>query len=121
MSKQKQSTVKAHVLEAFEAHFGEVDGDPLEMDPNDFDLDPVPFYEGLSELFDVDFDEDNDNFGGFGGTIAETIAFIVKHWDGKTLNTADDDDMDDDDDDEDDEDDDDVEDEEVEDRGEDNE
>jgi hypothetical protein len=55
----------------------------LETDPNGFDLDPGPFYEQLEWTFGVESDPDAFYFGGFGGTVAKTIAFINKSWDGK--------------------------------------
>jgi hypothetical protein len=84
MAKQsKRARVKELVLEMFEAHYpGDLD-DPLEIDPNDFDLDPCPFYETLSSTFGVPFDDEESNFGGFGGTLGETIAYIAARWDGE--------------------------------------
>jgi hypothetical protein len=34
----------------------------------------------------VEQDEDNDYFGGYGGTVAQTIEFLAERWDGKTNN-----------------------------------
>ncbi len=50
----------------------------LATDPNGFDADPGPFYEQLGDDLGVATDPDNDYFGGFGGTVAKTIAFIDK-------------------------------------------
>lgn len=59
----------------------------LATDPNDFDVDPGPFYEYLEERFGVSQDPAQSYFGGFGGTIADAIAFITPRWDG-TLHTV---------------------------------
>jgi hypothetical protein len=58
----------------------------LALDPNDIDeMDPAMFYELIGERYGVQADDDNnDNFGGFGGTIAKLIDFVAKHWDGTT-------------------------------------
>jgi CBS domain containing-hemolysin-like protein len=56
----------------------------LATDPNDFDVDPSMFYETLQERLGVAYDEDNDDFGGYGGTVAQTITFLAARWDGKT-------------------------------------
>ena len=61
----------------------ETDEQILATDPNDYDVDPGPFYETLQERFGVANDETNDYFGGFGGKVETTIAFVTKHWDGK--------------------------------------
>ncbi len=50
----------------------------LDTDPNGFDLDPGPFYEQLQEMFNVADDPDSQYFGGFGGKVSQTIAFIDK-------------------------------------------
>ena len=39
-------------------------------------------------MFAVPYDDDNDYFGGYGGPVKQTIAFIAKNWDGKTLNAV---------------------------------
>jgi hypothetical protein len=58
------------------------DDELLATDPNDFDADPSIFYETLVARFGVPYDEEHDYFGGYGGTIADTIAFITPRWDG---------------------------------------
>lgn len=91
MAHKNAPAVKKEVLGLFEDMYGDDaagGGDVLAVDPNDFDLDPGPFYEMLSERFAVPFDDDNDYFGGFGGTLQHTIDFIASRWDGKTLNEA---------------------------------
>ena len=61
----------------------ESDEEILEIDPNDFDVDPGPFYETMADRFKLADDPNNDYFGGFGGKIATTIANIAKRWNGK--------------------------------------
>ena len=80
---EKRKEVEKIVLDTFDGFSGGSVEDPLTTDPNDFDLDPVPFYEELSEMFGVPFDDTNDYFGGYGGTIEHTIGFIAERWDGK--------------------------------------
>jgi hypothetical protein len=61
------------------------DAELLALDPNDIDeMDPSIFYELLTEKYGVQADPDNDYFGGFGGTIAKTIAFVESKWNGAT-------------------------------------
>ena len=84
----KEEIVKNHVLELFEGIYGEEVEDVLATDPNDFDLDPSMFYELLQEMFGVEYDDDNDYFGGFGGSVQDTINFIASRWDGETLNAV---------------------------------
>jgi hypothetical protein len=80
------AVVKEHVLDIFEGMYGEDATEAtLRVDPSDRDVDPGPFYETLSQLFNVPFDEDLEQFGGFGGTLKQTIEFIASRWDGKTL------------------------------------
>ena len=58
----------------------------LAFDPNDIDeLDPSMLYEILSERYAVEFDDENDLFGGFGGKVSHTIEFIAGRWDGTTM------------------------------------
>jgi len=88
--KQKTAKVRTDVL-AIVAHIyrdkQRTEAQILAFDPNDIDaLDPAMLYEILVERYGVEFDEDDDNFGGFGGTIAKTIEFIAARWDGETLN-----------------------------------
>jgi hypothetical protein len=86
MPHEHLAIVKQHVLDLFEGLYGEDATEAtLKLDPNDLDLDPVPFYELLSERFNVPFDPDLEQFGGFGGTLAQTIEFIAARWDGTTL------------------------------------
>ncbi len=61
----------------------ETDETILETDPNDFDMDPSPFYETVEERFGVPQDPDNEYFGGYGGPIRDLIAFLTPRWDGK--------------------------------------
>ncbi len=61
----------------------ETDETILETDPNDFDMDPSPFYESVEERFGVPQDPDNEYFGGYGGPIRDLIAFLTPRWDGK--------------------------------------
>ena len=94
-------SAKQIVLEQFQMFYPDdwTEAKILETDPNDFDVDPCPFYETLQGMFGVKDDPDNDDFGGWGGTIADTIAFVEKHWDGKLREaeaSGDDDDDDDD-------------------------
>ena len=81
--KTERARVEKLVLELFQEHYPGEHDRPLEIDPNDFDLDPVPFYEALSSTFGVPFDEQKSNFGGFGGTLRDTIDHIASRWDGK--------------------------------------
>ena len=60
----------------------------LATDPNDYDVDPSPFYETLQERFGVEHDENNEYFGGYGGKVETTIAFLTKRWDGKLRETS---------------------------------
>lgn len=77
----------AAVLDAFRASFpsdeDETDEQILDIDPNDFDMDPSPFYEYLEARFGVPQDEDEDYFGGYGGSVRDTVAFLTPRWDGK--------------------------------------
>ena len=66
----------------------ETDEKILSTDPNDYDMDPGPFYETLQERFGVASDDNNEYFGGFGGKVETTIAFLTKHWDGKLQQTS---------------------------------
>ena len=66
----------------------ETDEKILATDPNDYDVDPGPFYETLQERFGVEHDENNEYFGGYGGKVESTIAFLTKHWDGKLRETS---------------------------------
>lgn len=61
----------------------ETDAKILATDPNEYDLDPSPFYEYLEEKFAVEQDANNEYFGGYGGKIESTIAFLASRWDGK--------------------------------------
>jgi hypothetical protein len=78
--------VKKELLWLYAACFGSQAGETEEQilatDPNDFDVDPAGFYEWLPDKFGVPFDDKLDYFGGFGGTIADTIAFITLRWNG---------------------------------------
>jgi len=68
----------------------------LAFDPDDLDeQDPAKLYTVLGERYGVEPDERDDNHGGFGGTIANTVDYIAKHWDGRTLNDVELDDDDD--------------------------
>jgi hypothetical protein len=82
----KRALMQEMVLELWAEIYGDdmSTEEILETDPNDFDLDPSIFYESLQERFDVPFDDDNDAFGGYGGSVADTITFLTKHWDGET-------------------------------------
>ena len=51
----------------------------LAFDPNDFDVDPSPFYEALEETFKVE-DPSKHAFAGYGGTLKQTIDFIAARW-----------------------------------------
>jgi hypothetical protein len=77
--------VKGHVLALFRSFYPGEDTDEqiLATDPNDFDVDPGPFYEALSARFGLGDDPEQDYFGGFGGRIEHTIAVVTKRWDGK--------------------------------------
>jgi hypothetical protein len=61
----------------------ESDEEILDIDPNDFDMDPSMFYEMLEERLGVPQDPDNEYFGGYGGPIRDLIAFLTPRWDGK--------------------------------------
>ena len=76
---------KTAVLRAFRMIYGKEESEAkvLAIDPNDFDLDPSMFYEMLQDGFGVPPDPSNDYFGGYGGTVADTIAFLAARWDGK--------------------------------------
>jgi hypothetical protein len=79
--------VKAKVLEIVRHIYGDQGDDAklVAFDPNDVDApDPAMLYELLGEVFAVEADGE-ESFGGFGGTVAETIAFIASRWDGKTV------------------------------------
>ena len=61
----------------------------LRFDPNDVDeMDPSVFYEMIQQRYGVEPDPNNDNFGGFGGTIESLIRFVESRWDGKTNNAT---------------------------------
>jgi hypothetical protein len=77
--------VRATILDVFRMFYpgDESDAAILAIDPNGYDLDPGPFYDMLGERFGLGNDPDNNYFGGFGGTIATTIANVSKRWDGK--------------------------------------
>jgi hypothetical protein len=77
-----RETVLVMFRSFFPANPPESDAQILETDPNDFDMDPSPFYETLQARFGLGNDPDNDYFGGFGGKIETTIANITKRWDG---------------------------------------
>jgi glyoxylase-like metal-dependent hydrolase (beta-lactamase superfamily II) len=81
-----KARVQEIVLEEWEGIYGDdmSEAEILKTDPNDFDMDPSMFYEVLQERLEVDYDEDNDYFGGYGGTVAKTIEFLAERWDGKT-------------------------------------
>ena len=84
----RKAQVQKLVLELWEDIYGddmEV-AEILETDPNDFDLDPSMFYELLQEKLGVPYDDEDDYFGGYGGTVAKTIAFLAERWDGETNN-----------------------------------
>ena len=86
MESKHFALVKERVLALFEDMYGDEAGVvTLAIDPTDFDLDPGPFYERLSETFDVPFDDERAPFGGFGGSLGHTIEHIAARWDGKTL------------------------------------
>jgi len=80
--------VEAIVLELWSGIYGDdMERDEiLKTDPNDFDLDPSMFYELLQERLGVPYDDDNDYFGGYGGSVASTIKFLADNWDGETDN-----------------------------------
>ena len=59
------------------------DAQVLEEDPNSYDRDPSEFYEVLQARFAVPPDESNDDFGGYGGSVRDTIAFLLPRWDGE--------------------------------------
>ncbi len=78
-----QTEILAMARELYGAN--RTDEELLAFDPNDVDaMDPSMFYELLGEKYGVAADPDNDYFGGFGGTIAKTIAFVEARWDGTT-------------------------------------
>ncbi len=59
----------------------------LAFDPEDLDeRNPSDLYTMLADRYGVEPDERDENHGGFGGTIANTIDYLAKHWDGRTLN-----------------------------------
>ena len=76
----EKAAVQAKVLEIFRLFYDGGAKDTvskiLKTDPNAYDLDPGPFYETLAEVFEIDFDDDEGDFGGMGGTVAQTIDFI---------------------------------------------
>lgn len=74
----EKSAVQAKVLDIFMDFYNVKypDSNILKIDPNDLDLDPGPFYELLIESFGVEFDDGDEDFGGIGGKISETIKFI---------------------------------------------
>ncbi|MEQ9146626.1 MAG: hypothetical protein RLP13_00010, partial [Cytophagales bacterium] len=52
----------------------------ISIDPNSFDLDPVQFYERITDEFKIEIDfNTNPYFGGLGGSVSNTIDFIFKH------------------------------------------
>jgi hypothetical protein len=59
----------------------------LSVDPNDFDLDPSPFYEALEATFKVE-DPSKHEFAGYGGTLKQTIEFIAARWKGGEIKTS---------------------------------
>lgn len=61
----------------------ESDEEILEIDPNDFDVDPSMFYEFVEERFGVPQDPSNQYFGGYGGPVRDLISFLTTRWDGK--------------------------------------
>ncbi|CAN5672306.1 hypothetical protein BH09MYX1_BH09MYX1_27630 [soil metagenome] len=58
--------------------------DILMVDPNDWDMDPSPFYGTLDAVFGV-ADKAKHDFDGYGGIIKKTVAFISSRWKGGTL------------------------------------
>ncbi|MDB4961226.1 MAG: hypothetical protein JWP01_1225 [Myxococcales bacterium] len=83
VSPAHRSKVAQHVLQLYQET---IDPDArmpsvLAVDPNDFDLDPGPFYEALEQLFQVE-DATNQAYAGYGGTIEQTIDFIASRWKG---------------------------------------
>ena len=70
---------------ARELYGDRTDAELLALDPNDIDaMDPNIFYEMLGEKYGVQADPDNDNFGGFGGTIEHLIKFVESKWNKQT-------------------------------------
>jgi hypothetical protein len=91
VSPAHRSNVAQHVLQLYQET---IDPDArlpavLTVDPNDFDLDPGPFYEALEQLFKVE-DTTHHAYAGYGGTIEQTIDFIASRWTGATPQQPDD-------------------------------
>jgi hypothetical protein len=84
-TKPQHGRIQQEVLSAFRTFYPQdaTDEAILAIDPNDYDLDPSPFYEYLEERFGVPGDPEQDYFGGYGGSIRDTIAFLTPRWDGK--------------------------------------
>jgi len=90
VSSDHHSKVAQHVLRLYQST---IDPDAelatvLSVDPNDFDLDPSPFYEALEQTFKVE-DPSKHEFAGYGGTLKETIEFIAARWKGGEITTSD--------------------------------
>lgn len=65
------------------ANFSSIE-DVLAIDPNEWDVDPAPFYETLDAVFGV-ADPQKSYFDGYGGRVRDTVDFITKRWKGGKL------------------------------------
>jgi len=69
------------VLAIFEGFYDLVpDEDALAIDPNDFDVDPSPFYEALKSAFALEPAPPDAAFDGLGGTRDRAIHAIAARW-----------------------------------------
>ncbi len=84
------STVADYVFFIFQGVYGAAGAqfarieDVLAIDPNEWDVDPSPFYETLEAVFGV-ADPTKTYFDGYGGRIKDTIEFVTRRWKGGAL------------------------------------
>ncbi|MEZ6185417.1 MAG: hypothetical protein R3F62_10455 [Planctomycetota bacterium] len=78
MTDAAKSELTRKVLDAYREIYGDSQSEDeiLSTDPNGYDLDPSHFYESLQETFGVPYDPSNDYFGGYGGTVQDTVDFL---------------------------------------------
>ncbi len=85
-----RSLVGDYVFYIFRGCFGGDDSEferlveVLDVDPNEWDMDPSPFYGTLEAVFRV-ADPTKMAFDGYGGTVRDTVKFITSRWKGGAL------------------------------------